>query len=107
MYSSTATTVVLARHAGGQVAQAQTWIILATAIMYLRLLIIVGLFDPALAQAIAPAMLTLTAVGLALAAASWFSRRWAHDAGAAESPPSNPLELTPAFVFAALFVAIS
>jgi uncharacterized membrane protein (DUF4010 family) len=107
LYSSTATTMVLARRAGGDAAQAQTGIILATAIMYLRLLIIVTLFDYSLAWAIAPAMLTLSALGLALAALWWFAGRATDHVRPAESPPSNPLELTPALVFALVFVAIS
>ncbi|HWB49509.1 MAG TPA: DUF4010 domain-containing protein [Stellaceae bacterium] len=110
MYSSTATTIVLARRAGnvsGQVAQAQTGIILATAIMYLRVLVIVGLFDRPLALALAPAMLSLAGAGLALAALWWFARRAAAQAGPTDGIPGNPLELAPALVFAALFVAVS
>jgi len=107
LYSSTATTVVLARRAGGGAAQAQAGIILATAIMYLRLLIIVTLFDYSLAWAIAPAMLTLSAFGLALAALWWFASRPMDQVRPAESVPGNPLELTPALVFAVLFIAIS
>ena len=50
LYSSTATTVVLARRAGAEPAtlpQAQTGIILATAVMYLRLLVIIVGIQPA------------------------------------------------------------
>ena len=111
LYSSTATTVVLARRAGAEPAtrlQAQTGIMLATAIMYLRMLIIVALFDLPLAAALAPALLALALVGLALAAL------W-HRAHATPTPaaaaagllPANPLELSTAFIFAALFVVIS
>lgn len=110
LYSSTATTVVLARRAGaagGEVAQAQTGIILATAIMYLRLLIIVGLFNEPLALALAPAMLGLAMAGLALAALWWFATCGTGTAAPAEGAPANPLELAPALIFAALFVAVS
>lgn len=110
LYSSTATTVVLARRAAagsGQIAQAQTGIILATAIMYLRVLIIVGLFDPSLGLALAPAMLPLAAISLVLAALWWFATRKAAQAGSVDGTPGNPLELAPALIFAALFVAVS
>jgi uncharacterized membrane protein (DUF4010 family) len=110
LYSSTATTVVLARRAGAEPAtlrQAQTGIMLATAIMYLRMLIIVGVFDLPLAEALAPSLLALAAAGLG-AAALWYRAHLAPaDAGAAPQSPSNPLELSAALIFAVLFVAIS
>jgi uncharacterized membrane protein (DUF4010 family) len=68
LYSSTATTIVLARRACAEpatVSQAQTGIILATAIMYLRLLIVVALFDSPLAGRLVAPLLSLTAFGLA------------------------------------------
>src|SRR6202049_286555 len=71
LYSSTATTVILARRAGAEPAmlrQTQTGIMLATSVMYVRLLIIVAMFDLPLARALAPPLLALAAVGLALAA---------------------------------------
>jgi uncharacterized membrane protein (DUF4010 family) len=110
LYSSTATTVVLARRAGtasGEVAQAQVGIVLATAIMYLRLLVIVGLFNTPLALELAPAMLLLSAAGLTLAALLWLSSRAGSRSGPAARAPGNPLDLTPALVFAALFVIVS
>jgi uncharacterized membrane protein (DUF4010 family) len=56
LYSSTATTVVLARQArAGSVTkrQAQAGITLATAIMYLRILVIVAVFNGPLARTLA------------------------------------------------------
>jgi uncharacterized membrane protein (DUF4010 family) len=110
LYSSTATTVVLARRARAAPAllhQAQTGIILATSIMYLRMLIIVAMFNQALAIALAPALLGLATVGLILAGL-W---RWMAGSPSKAKPsaaaPANPLELTAALVFAALFVAVS
>ena len=110
LYSSTATTVVLARRAGAassQIAQAQTGIILATAIMYLRVLIIVGMFDPPLALALTTPMLLLAAAGLGLAALWWFASRVTAEATPTDANPGNPLELAPALIFAALFVTVS
>jgi uncharacterized membrane protein (DUF4010 family) len=110
LYSSTATTVVLARRARSAPAlagQAQTGIILATAIMYLRLLIVVALFDRPLAVALAPALIALALCGLVFAGLwYWMGPAPSGSASAAEAL-DNPLELSPALVFAALFVAIS
>ena len=109
-YSSTATTVVLARRAAAEpaaLAQAQTGIVLATSVMYLRMLAMILVFNRPLAAALAPVLLGLSAAGLALAGAWWWwaGRRKA-EPGAAP-PPANPLELGASLVFAALFVAIS
>jgi uncharacterized membrane protein (DUF4010 family) len=57
LYSSTATTVVLARRARAEpttLQQAQTGIILATSVMYLRLLVIIAIFDRPLAARARP-----------------------------------------------------
>ena len=110
LYSSTATTVILARRAGADPAvlrQAQTGIMLATSVMYVRLLIIVAMFDLPLARALAPMLLLLAALGLALAGL-WYRVRTAPTvAGVADPAPANPLELSAAFIFAALFVTIA
>jgi uncharacterized membrane protein (DUF4010 family) len=110
LYSSTATTVILARQARAGPAmlrQAQTGIMLATSVMYVRLLIIVAMFDRPLARALAPTLLTLAFVGLALAGL-WYRLRTAPPATqAGAAPPANPLELSAALIFAVLFVAVS
>ncbi|GBQ86905.1 hypothetical protein AA13595_2022 [Gluconacetobacter johannae DSM 13595] len=111
LYSSTATTIVLARRLGGAGSdrrQTQAGIVLATAIMYLRLTVIVGVFDWPLALRLAPLAIGLAACGGLVAAILY--RRGAQDPAAAQAAPrgpSNPLELTTALVFAALFVVIS
>lgn len=106
LYSSTATTVVLARAAAAKPAanaQAQAGIILATAVMYLRILVIVAIFDMPLALGIAPEAVILSLAGAGMAALQY---RRAHSVAAADesSRPRNPLELTVAAVFALLFV---
>jgi uncharacterized membrane protein (DUF4010 family) len=109
LYSSTATTVVLARRAAGDptdLRPAQSGIILATAIMYLRLLVIMAVFNQALAITLAPPLLALAGLGAAMAAVL-YRRGAAAAAAAGEKPLANPLELTAAFVFAALFVVVS
>jgi uncharacterized membrane protein (DUF4010 family) len=110
LYSSTATTVVLARQAGADRAalpRALAGIIIATALMYPRVLVVIAVFDLPLALVLAPRVLALAALGLVLAA--WQYRR----AGAApaqapaEIKPRNPLEFGAAALFAALFIVIS
>jgi len=110
LYSSTATTVILAKRARAEPATlrlAQTGIMLATSVMYLRLLIIVAMFDLALARALAPALLALAVLGLALAGLRYWTRAAPSATQAAAASPANPLELSAAFIFAALFVVIS
>jgi uncharacterized membrane protein (DUF4010 family) len=111
LYSSTVTTVVLARRARAEptmLRQAQTGIILASSIMYVRLLIVVAVFDPQLAVRLAPPLLILAVIGLILAGLFyWIGASPNARPAASARTPVNPLELTAAFIFAALFIAIS
>jgi len=110
VYSSTATTVVLARHSNsylpGSRAPAAA-IVLATAVMYLRLLVVVGIFKLSLALALLPAFLGLAALSGGLA--FWITRRNGQlPSTASVTPrPHNPLELTSAVLFALMFVIIT
>ena len=110
LYSSTAATLVLARQARDQasaVRQSEAGIVLATAVMYLRLLIIIFVFSHELAMALAPPLLVLSALGLAMALGwYWIGGPHPADAGHAAAP-DNPLELITAATFAVLFVVIS
>lgn len=115
LYSSTATTVVLAREAKtGSVMRrhAQAGITLATAIMYLRILAVVAFFNMPLARVLVLPLCGLSFAGLLVCALQYrFARPAPQDAKAQRStlPPSgaNPLELGPAGLFAFLFVAVS
>lgn len=110
VYSSTAATVVLARqsraHPAGSNAPAAA-IVLATAVMYLRLLAVVGIFKQSLCLALLPGFLGLAALSGALA--FWLGR--GHPAAPTpegwSSRPRNPLELTSALLFALMFVVIT
>jgi uncharacterized membrane protein (DUF4010 family) len=110
LYSSTATTLVLARRARNEAAAARQFeagIVLATGVMYLRLLLIIFVFNHALALALAPALLVLSALALAMALA-WYWTGGARQADAGQhAAPANPLELGTAATFAVLFVVIS
>jgi uncharacterized membrane protein (DUF4010 family) len=114
IYSSTATTVVLARQAKTDAAMrrnAQAGITLATAIMYLRILIVVAVFNMTLARQLALPLCGLSLIGLLVCALQY---RFLRAPEEAKSPPStlapaavNPLQLGPAALFAFLFVAVS
>jgi uncharacterized membrane protein (DUF4010 family) len=111
LYSSTATTVVLARNLRqdpGNAHELQSGIVLATALMYARLGIVVGVFDFRLARTLAVPLLLLAFAAAALASAClWWGRRGSTAEHAVATPPRNPLELPTAAVFAALFVLVS
>jgi uncharacterized membrane protein (DUF4010 family) len=110
LYSSTATTVVLARRLGAMPkdsGQIQAGIVLATAVMYLRIAVVVGIFSLPLAEALLPALLALAAFAFLLAVWCHMRRRSAFVDPAAATLPANPLQLTTALLFAGLFVIIS
>ena len=109
-YSSTATTVVLAkrlREAKHASADISAGIVAATAIMYVRLGIVVAVFDVKFALTLAPALAALSAVGAALAIYEWRRPR-ARTAGSNLAVvPKNPLQIPTALIFAVLIVVIS
>jgi len=115
LYSSTATTVVLAQQAkadGPLRGHAQAGITLATAIMYLRILAVVAFFNLALARTLAPSLCALSLAGLVICAIQYRFAQSLLSGGKAPAPtlqPSggNPLELGPAALFAGLFVGVS
>lgn len=107
-YSSTVTTVVVARRAarephphlfaGG--------ILIASGVMYLRLVALLALFNRQLMSLLALPFLVLA--GLAVGAGWLWTRRPDPSAQAVqrEFEPRNPLELLAAFLFALLFLAM-
>lgn len=112
LYSSTATTVVLARRAKsdpGLVPQARAGITLATSVMYLRVLVIVSVFNTPLAKALAPALAALGIAGLVTGAIQYWSAAPARKSPGdrAPTPQRNPLELGTAAIFAVLFLIIT
>ena len=112
LYSSTATTVVLARRAKADpalVPQARAGITLATAVMYLRALTIVAVFNLGLAKELAPALASLGAAGLIAGTLQYLSTKPAGKSERVSAPEAqrNPLELGTAAIFAALFLTIT
>jgi len=109
-YSSTATSVVLAkrlREGGAVRADIAAGIVAATAVMYLRLGVVIAIFSPHLALALAPALIALCVIGAGLSAYEWRRMQARPADGGLAVPPMNPLQIPTALIFAALLVVIS
>ncbi len=109
-YSSTVTTVVLAREARGEPEASPDLfagsILTASGVMYLRLVLLVAFFNGTLAARLAPAF---GALAVAASLAGWaVSRRSPGAAVTARParPARNPLELGAAILFAVVFVLV-
>lgn len=107
-YSSTVTTVVMARRAARE-QQPRLFagsILIASGAMYVRLIVLLALFNRQLLSLLAPSFLILA--GLAIGVGWLWTRRADPNARKVvpEYEPKNPLELKTAFLFAALFVAM-
>ena len=107
-YSSTLTTAVLAKRCKPESAP-RVWsgaILMASGVMYLRLLVLVGIFNHDLMKLLLRPFLFL---GVGAIAGGWL---WARSQGKAPQSEKhameakNPLELSAAFLFAALFVVL-
>lgn len=109
LYSSTLVTVILARRskelAGGVSYSAA--VLLASSVMYLRVLVLLELFQPMLALTLAVPLLGLTVVGGG-GSALWLWLASRHESRL-QSPRAavNPLELSTAFLFAAVFLVLT
>lgn len=110
LYSSTATAVAFARQLRDgerNIQEMQAGILISTAVMYLRVLAVVAIFDVSLAARLLTPALGLSALAVG-AGVVWYRRKREEPAPhAATSPLNNPLALSTATVFAVLFVAIS
>jgi uncharacterized membrane protein (DUF4010 family) len=110
MYSSTTTTVALARRSRREDEEDPHLfagsIVIASGVMYLRLIVLLGFFNRSLMAVLAPSFAMLAAIAIG---AGWY---WCHRGGggsdeiAPRRAPKNPLELGTAFAFAAVFVAM-
>lgn len=107
-YSSTVTTVAMSRRAAREQRPHlfAGGILLASGVMYLRLVALVLLFNRQLGELLAPAFLSLAVAAIT---AGWL---WSRRPDAVQSQikrefePGNPLELGAAFLFAGLFIAM-
>ncbi|MEO1927615.1 MAG: DUF4010 domain-containing protein [Nautiliaceae bacterium] len=101
LYSSTATTVVLSKKAQTNSLILTSAIIIATAMMYLRILTIAFIFNHQTAAKMAPFYI-LFAIALIFIAFLFYKK----DTTSNYINDQNPLELQTAFIFASLFVAM-
>jgi uncharacterized membrane protein (DUF4010 family) len=105
-YSSTVTTVVLARRSTREL-QPRLFaggILIASGMMYLRLTVLLALFNLGLMNRLAPSFLLL---GVLAIGAGWLWSRSGNENAAKlvrEFEPKNPLELSAALLFALLFL---
>lgn len=113
LYSSTATISVLARKSRKAPAQEApeyaAAMLLAVSMMFLRFLILIGIFSKEILTAIYPYLLIMSAV---TAGVAWFlhsKRKRTLTSGVedAEEDSSNPLEFKVALIFAVLFVVFT
>jgi len=105
LYSSTAVTVVLARRAAdeGMSSELGAAIVAATAMMYVRILVVCAIFNLALARELLVPLLALGALSVIMALAQ--ARSATPSPRTREFP--NPLQIPTALLFALLFIAVS
>ncbi|NSW55350.1 MAG: MgtC/SapB family protein [Armatimonadetes bacterium] len=110
-YSSTATTVVLAKrsHTSDDTRLYVGAITLASSVMYLRVAILLALFNAELAWALSMQLAILALIGSAVGYGLATFRREtpAQRAEADEGPVRNPLEIWAAVTFAVLFTVVT
>ncbi len=110
LYSSTATTVVLARRSVDQMrpdATLNAGIIAATGMMYLRLILLVALLKLSLLDLAWPILLTFGILSIGVAAiVTRVGQKGKRDDQEEMADKANPLELGVALVFALIFVAM-
>ncbi|WP_144182696.1 MgtC/SapB family protein [Elioraea rosea] len=108
LWSSTAVTVALARDLRGAETRQpaiEAGIVAATAVMFVRVGVVAGVFNPGLGLALAPWLAGFSvAAGLAAGAMLLAGRGPGPEA---PLPSGNPLRIPSALAFAALFIAIS
>lgn len=108
-YSSTVTTIVLAKRAKEEESSAHLFsgaILTASGVMYLKLAVLIGVFSRELLEKIAAPLVILGVVGMA---AGWIWTRLPDQKSGElkkQYVPRNPLELQTAILFGALFVAM-
>jgi uncharacterized membrane protein (DUF4010 family) len=104
LYSSTAVTASLSRQLGqGETGSFSAGILLASAMMYLRVLVLVALLSPSTFPQFLMTLAPAATVGFVLAILAW--RGAPQSEGARADVPGNPIELLPAFGFVAIVAA--
>lgn len=112
-YSSTVTTVALAREQGrlGPLAAARPdlaiGIVVATAVMYLRIDAVIAFFNPHLGLLLLPAIAICFALAAAISGWRWLRRPPETAPAVSKLPTSNPLQLGAAVTFAGLYMILA
>lgn len=112
-YSSTITTVTIAREQRrlGRLAAARPdltiGIIVATAVMYLRIDVVITFFDPQLGLLLMPAVVICFTLAAAISGWRWLRRPLEVELPTAKLATTNPLQLGAAVTFAALYVILA
>ncbi len=104
-YSSTATTIVLARKLkinSHNRAEISAGIVIATSVMFLRIIVIAFVFNTQIGNKILVPFLTLAFFSLLFSL--WFLREKKNQSHSAAFSDTNPLELGTAFAFTLLFI---
>ena len=109
IYSSTATTIVLAKKArtSKSVNLFVSSIVIATAVMYLRLLGIAFAFNIDIADRLAIPFIVLTIIALLISVYFYYKARRDLHSNLNEEEDQNPLELGTAFLFAFMFIFLA
>lgn len=115
LYSSTATTMILAKRSRENGGAGRTYlyassIVVSSAMMYLRILILMYIFNPVLGNMLLMPFVILLAVSILTAAAIYYIKRPRNVSdghGKSGEASTNPLELKAAVLFAALFIFFS
>jgi len=111
LYSSTATTIILAKKSKKEpqhLNQYMSGIIFATALMYLRILILILIFSPPLFNHVWPFFLGLFIITLAIGlVVLFYKNRQVNSFDQELQVDKNPLEFKVALIFTALYVAFT
>lgn len=108
-YSSTLTTIVLAKRARDEQASPHLFtgaIVMASGVMYVRLAILIGIFNRQLVRGVGIPLLILAAIGLA---GGWLWSRIPDEKArdvAKSYVPRNPLELWAGILFGGIFIGM-
>ncbi len=111
LYSSTATTIILAKKSAKEpenINQYMAGIIFATAMMYLRILILIFIFSQELFQRmwLLMMLLFLVSAGIGLLIL-FYKNKYTAEAGTVVLKDKNPLEFKVALIFTGLYIAFS
>ncbi len=114
LYSSTATISVLARKSrtvcGGESEEYVGAMLMAVSMMFLRFLILIGIFSKDVLMVVWPYLLLMSAVSAGVS--WWLHRKFRNRTGSSltdvdDTDSSNPLEFKVALIFAVLFVVFT